>query len=362
MSKSTRPNGPVAAAPVERAEERNFRPSALTDFVGQAKVKKTLAMMLRASQKRGQALEHVVFFGPPGLGKTTLAAIVAAEMGAQLHEVSAPALFKTGDLAAVLSIVQAKDVLFLDEVHRLRAEIAELLYGAMENFRLSIVLDRGDPPITLPLPMFTLIGATTDYGLLPGPLRARFGHSFALSLYTEDELRDVVLRAGLLAGIAVEEDAAREIARRSRGTPRVALRLFRRTLDLATDRDCDRLDAAIVRDAMSLLGVDALGLEDADRRYLHTLAQTYNSGPVGPKSLAASSGLDLATIEQVIEPWLLQAGLIARTRYGRALTPLGHVHLGGNGHASGEAFELIDEDDFELVEGDEVIELDEEGG
>ncbi len=327
MSKQ-QPNGPTWADAIERTEERNFRPQRLADFVGQGKVIRTLSMMLSAAQKRGQALEHVVFFGPPGLGKTTLAAIVAAEMGATMHELSAPALFRPGDLAAILSVVRARDVLFLDEIHRLRAEIAELLYSAMEDFKLSVALKNGEPPISVPLPYFTLIGATTDYGLLPGPLRARFGHSFALGLYTDAELRDVVLRASGRIGWTVYQDAALEIARRSRGTPRVALRLFRRSVDLATGIDQDWLDVWVVQAAMDLIGVDALGLEDAHRHYLNVLVKTYAGGPVGPKALSASAGLDLATIEQVIEPWLLQAGLIARTRFGRALTPKGLVHLG----------------------------------
>lgn len=308
------------------AEERNFRPRTLDDFVGQTRLKGTLRMMLHSAQKRKQTLEHVLFFGLPGLGKTTLAAIIAAEMGATLRELAAPALAKAGDLVSVLSVLRPRDVLFLDEIHRLRSEIAELLYSAMEDYRVSIVSKGDAEPITLPLHPFTLVGATTDYGLLPGPLRDRFGQTFPLELYTEDELSQVIARAAETAGLLVDADSLQLLAARARGTPRVALRLFRRVRDLAVVEEVD-ITGDLTERALGLLRVDALGLDEPDRRYLYVLLEHYGGGPVGPQSLAASTGFDPATITEVIEPLLLRRGLIIRTRKGRKLTPFGQAHV-----------------------------------
>ncbi len=311
---------------IDAAEERNFRPGTLSDFVGQARLKATLALMLTSAQKRHQPLEHVLFFGLPGLGKTTLAHVIAAEMGAALKELAAPALNKPGDLASVLVLLQERDVLFLDEIHRLKNEIAEILYSAMEDFQISILPTPGEPPVTLRLRRFTLVGATTDYGLLPGPLRDRFGQVFPLDLYSQTELVQVVARAADKAGLLLDAESLDLIASRARGTPRVALRLFRRCRDLAVVDERD-ITGELTARALALLRVDALGLDEADRRYLSVLLEHYAGGPVGPKSLAASTGLDLATIEAAIEPHLLRCGLLIRTRKGRALTEAGRAHL-----------------------------------
>lgn len=313
--------------PVEVIEERNFRPTSLDEFVGQSRLKAMLNLMLRSAQKRRQTIEHVLFYGLPGLGKTTLAAIIAGEMGAALKELAAPALAKPGDLASVLVLLQERDVLFLDEIHRLKNEIAEVLYSAMEDFRVSLVTSPGEPPVTLGLKRFTLVGATTDYGLLPGPLRDRFGQVFPLALYSQDELAQVVARAADKASLLMDDDALSLIAARARGTPRVALRLFRRCRDLAVVEDSDFITGHLTARALELLRVDALGLDEADRRYLRVLLEHYKGGPVGPRSLAASAGLDLATIEAAIEPHLLRSGLLIRTRKGRALTDAGRDHL-----------------------------------
>ena len=313
-------------------EERNFRPLTLSEFIGQARIKQTLGLMLNSARIQGMPLEHVVFYGPPGLGKTTLAQIIANEQAATLREVSAPSVERLGDLIAILVALREKDVLFVDEIHALKREAIEVLYSAMEDFIANIPVkgastETGAVPLSLPLRHFTLVGATTDFGLLPGPLRARFGHLFALDLYTVDELEQVVLRAASLSDVLIDRASATMLAWRARGTPRIALRLFRRTLDVAVSLGED-ITLDVTQQAMDMLDVDDLGLEDADRRYLAALAQTYGGGPVGPRSLAASTGFDEATVTQAIEPWLLRAGLLARTRLGRRLTRQGWQHVG----------------------------------
>ncbi|MGB8213550.1 MAG: Holliday junction branch migration DNA helicase RuvB [Anaerolineales bacterium] len=312
---------------IQQTDERNFRPRALADFIGQAEVKKTLRLMLDAAQKRGSVLEHVIFFGPPGLGKTTLAAIIAAEMNGRLFELSASSVKKAGDLASVLAKVQRNDVVFLDEIHALGRDVAEILYSAMEDFVLNIIVESEKPPVQLHMPPFTLVGATTDFGMLPEPMRARFGQSFHLQIYTLDELRQVVGRAADTLGYMYDDDGLEGIARRARGTPRVALRLFRRCVDAAINASQDWLDAALVETTMPVLGLDKRGLDDADRKYLGTLVHVYRGGPVGPRSIAASANLDLATVETVIEPALLQMSLIARTPRGRRITREGYAHV-----------------------------------
>ena len=267
-----------------------------------------------------------------GRGKTVLSGIIAREQGANLREVSAPSIERLGDLVSILIALQDRDVLFLDEVQALRGEYAELMYSALEDFKIAIPVkggsaETGAMPLILPLKHFTMVGATTDFGLLPGPLRARFGHLFALDLYSVEELEQVVLRAARLADVLIDRASARMIAERSRGTPRIALRLFRRAYDVAVSLG-DDLTLEVTEQAMTMLEIDALGLDDADRRYLAALAQTYQGGPVGPKSLAASTGFDEATVTQAIEPWLLRAGLLACTRLGRRLTRLGWQHTG----------------------------------
>ena len=309
------------------ADERNFRPQRLEDFIGQGDLKRTLRLMLDSACQRSAVLEHVVFYGGPGLGKTTLAAIIASEQKARFHELSAPSLQKPGDLASVLAMLQKSDVLFLDEIHAMRREMAEVLYSAMEDFKISIKTEGSERPIVMSLNTFTLVGATTDFGLLPEPMRARFGQGFYLQTYTLNELKAVALRAADTLGYMTDEAALSGIAVRSRGTPRVALRLLRRCVDAAVSVGTDIIDGSLVEETMPLLGLDALGLEDADRKYLATLVTVYNGGPVGPRSIAANAGLDLATVEHVIEPALLTMGLIARTPRGRRITKNGYAHV-----------------------------------
>lgn len=309
------------------ADERNFRPKHLEDFIGQSDLKRTLRLMIDSALQRGTTLEHIVFYGGPGLGKTTLAAIIAAENGSRFHELAAPSVQKPGDLAQVLIALQRGDVLFLDECHALPRTVAEILYSAMEDFRLSIVLKSGERPLAMSLAPFTLVGATTDFGLLPEPMRARFGQGFYLQPYTHEELQAVILRAADALGYLMDAAALDGLARRARGTPRVALRLLRRCVDAAVQMNTDVIDGDLVEATMPLLGLDALGLEEADRRYLTTLVTVYRGGPVGPRSIAANAGLDLATVEQVIEPALLSLGLIARTPRGRRITRAGYAHI-----------------------------------
>lgn len=310
------------------ADERNFRPKTLDDFIGQGDLKKTLRLMLDSSTQRQATLEHVVFYGGPGLGKTTLAAIIAAEQKARFHELAAPSIQKAGDLASILVMLQPSDVLFLDECHAMRREMAELLYSAMEDFKISIKPEGSEARlITMSINPFTLVGATTDFGMLPEPMRARFGQGFYLQLYTLDELKAVALRAADTLGYMTDEAALTGIAVRSRGTPRVALRLLRRCVDAAVSMSTDILDGGLVESTMPLLGLDDLGLEDADRKYLAVLVTTYRGGPVGPRSLAANAGMDMATVEHVIEPALLLMGLIARTPRGRRITRKGYAHV-----------------------------------
>ena len=313
-----------------RTDERNWRPSSLDDFVGQSAIKATLNLMLQSALMRGAALEHVAFFGPPGLGKTTLAYIIANTVGGQLRELSAPAITKPGDLAGVLTSLKMGDVLFLDEIHALKRDIAEMLYSAMEDFKVSIKLEKQEDVITLPIQRHTLVGATTDYGLLPEPLRARFGHIFPLDLYTQDELESVVARAAFLSEVLIDQDSLAMIALRGRGTPRLALRLFRRCYDLAVVRETE-LTTDLTVETMDMLNVDELGLDETDRRYLHTLATVYCGGPAGLKALATSAGLNPVTVERSVEPWLLRSGLVARTRLGRRITKAGMTHLTATG-------------------------------
>jgi Holliday junction DNA helicase RuvB len=304
-----------------------FRPTTLADFTGQGEIKAVLTLMLDSARERGVPLEHVLFHGPPGLGKTTLAAIIAAEMGGQLRELSAPSIQKAGDLVTVLTLLQERDVLFLDEIHRLDSRIAEMLYSGMEDFKVSIQQDPKSQPITMHLRRFTLVGATTDFGLLPSPLRDRFGHTFPLDLYKVEELEEVVNRAASLLGVLCDEESVRMIAERSRGTPRVALRILRRCIDMAISMK-DDLHKEVTTKALDLLKIDDQGLDLQDQRYLATLAEIYQGGPAGPKAIAASAGLDVPTTESVIEPWLVRAGFVARTKRGRRMTRKGWRHLG----------------------------------
>lgn len=328
-------------------DERNWRPTTLDGFIGQTALKAPLGLMLRSAQTRGTILEHVCFYGGPGLGKTTLAAIIANEMGGSLREMAAPSVTKAADLVQALTLLQPGDVLFLDEIHALKRDIAEMLYSAMEDFKVGIQIESGGEPITLHLKRFSLVGATTDFGLLPAPLRARFGQLFPLNLYTDDELQQVIMRAAEKSETLIDRASLQMIATRSRGTPRLALRLFRRCYDLAVVRDTD-LWSDIAAEALTMLRVDELGLDDTDRRYLDTLIDVYAGGPVGLKALSTSAGIDSTTAEHSIEPWLLRSGLIARTRLGRRITRKGMAHIvpGAVLKPAQVSFET-DPDDFE---------------
>ncbi|WP_217915709.1 Holliday junction branch migration DNA helicase RuvB [Miltoncostaea marina] len=310
--------------------ERSLRPRRLGDFIGQDAVKQQLAIFLQAARQRGEALDHVLLAGPPGLGKTSLAGIVAEELGAGFHVTSGPVLERKGDLAAVLTALEPHDVLFIDEIHRLNRAIEEVLYPAMEDFQLDVVLGQGPSARTLrlDLPRFTLIGATTRTGLLTTPLRARFGVFHRLNYYGAGELAAIVHRSARLLGVEVDDDGAAAMAARSRGTPRIANRLLRRVRDVAQVRGAARIDRAVAEEALELLEVDALGLEELDRQILRRLAETFEGRPVGLGTLADSVGEAADTIEDVYEPYLLQEGLLKRTPRGRVATPRAFRHLG----------------------------------
>ncbi|MDZ4827518.1 MAG: Holliday junction branch migration DNA helicase RuvB [Actinomycetota bacterium] len=319
-----------AADPVEAAEETTLRPRRLDEFVGQPRLREHLEIMLSAARKRGQAVDHVLFAGPPGLGKTTLGGIVATEMGARLQPTSGPALERAGDLAAILTNLDDGDVLFIDEIHRLPRAVEEVLYPAMEDFQLDIVIGKGPSArtIRLDLPRFTLVGATTRTGLITGPLRDRFGFVARLDYYTPDDLALIVTRVAEILGVELEAEGATEIASRARGTPRVANRLLKRVRDFAEVRVDGRVTAATARDALALFEVDALGLDKIDRAILTALCRTFTGRAVGLGTLAVSVGEAPETVEDVYEPFLLQCGLIERTPRGRMATAAAFEHLG----------------------------------
>ena len=308
----------------------SLRPRRLEDFIGQEGVRQQLAIFLEAARQRGEALDHVLLAGPPGLGKTSLAGIVAAEMGVGFHVTSGPILERKGDLAAVLTALEPHDVLFIDEIHRLNRAIEEVLYPAMEDFQLDVVLGQGPSARTLrlDLPHFTLVGATTRTGLLTTPLRARFGVFHRLDYYRPPELAAIVRRSARLLEVSIDEEGAAALAARARGTPRIVNRLLRRVRDVAQVRGHAVVDRGVAEDALELLEVDALGLEELDRRILRLLAVTFEGRPVGLGTLADSVGESPDTIEDVYEPFLLQEGLITRTPRGRMATPRAYRHLG----------------------------------
>src|SRR5690349_6042242 len=307
-----------------------LRPKSLEEFVGQQAARENLRVFIEAARMRGDPLDHVLFFGPPGLGKTTLAQIIAREMGSGFRATSGPVIAKSGDLAALLTNLEDGDVLFIDEIHRLNPAVEEVLYPAMEDRALDLMIGEGPSArsVRIELPRFTLIGATTRQGLLTTPLRDRFGIPVRLNFYTVEELEQVVRRAARLLGVRLAEDGGREIARRSRGTPRIAGRLLRRVRDFAHAAGSDSIDSKVADKALSRLEIDALGLDAMDRRYLTMIADLYGGGPVGVETLAAGLSEPRDTIEDVIEPFLIQLGLIARTARGRALNGRGYVHLG----------------------------------
>jgi Holliday junction DNA helicase RuvB len=319
------PTGDPATDPVA-----SLRPRTLEEFVGQTELKRRLGVILEAARRRGQAADHFLFAGPPGLGKTSLAGIVANEMGVALHVTSGPALERPGDLAAILTKLGEGDVLFIDEIHRLSRSVEEVLYPAMEDFELDIVLGKGPAArsIRLDLPRFCLVGATTRTGLITGPLRDRFGLVARLDYYEPEDLRAIVLRAAAILGAVIDEAGAEEVAGRSRGTPRIANRLLRRVRDVAEVEGDGRIDAVVARHGLEIFGIDDRGLDKVDRSVLSALCERFGGGPVGLSTLAIAVSEPTETVEDVYEPYLIQQGFLARTPRGRVATPAAWHHLG----------------------------------
>ncbi|MGI8974449.1 MAG: Holliday junction branch migration DNA helicase RuvB [Gaiella sp.] len=317
-------------SPDDAEVERSLRPSRLREFVGQERVKEQLEVALDAARARGEALDHVLLVGPPGLGKTTLAQIVREELGVGIRTVAGPALERKGDIAAILTGLEERDVLFIDEIHRVNRAIEEILYPALEDFRLDIIVGQGPAArtLTLDLPSFTLVGATTRTGLLTTPLRDRFGMTFRLGYYDAEQLSSIVLRSAGILGLEIDDAAASEIARRSRGTPRIANRILRRVRDVAEVRHAGAITMPIAREALELLEVDDQGLERIDRELLDAIVKKFGGGPVGLSTLAVTLGEETDTIEDVYEPFLLQLGFLQRTPRGRVITALGRAHVG----------------------------------
>ncbi len=312
------------------ASDTSLRPQRLAEFIGQEQARQNLSVFIDAARKRGEALDHVLFVGPPGLGKTTLAQIVARELGVGFRATSGPVIAKAGDLAALLTGLEERDVLFIDEIHRLNPAVEEILYPAMEDFQLDLIIGEGPAArsVKIDIAKFTLIGATTRAGLLTNPLRDRFGIPVRLNFYTVGELEQIVTRGARVLGVAISADGANEIARRSRGTPRIAGRLLRRVRDFASVADAKAIDRAIADNALKALEVDAAGLDAMDRRYLSTIAMNYGGGPVGVETLAAALSEPRDALEDIIEPYLIQCGLLQRTPRGRLLTSHAFRHLG----------------------------------
>ena len=316
----------------EEQIELTLRPQNLQDYIGQAQLKNKLRVYIKAAKEREEALDHVLLYGPPGLGKTTLAMVIAHEMAVNIKTTSGPAIEKPGDLVALLNELQPGDVLFIDEIHRLPKVVEEMLYSAMEDYYIDIVVGEGPTahPVHFPLPPFTLIGATTRAGMLSAPLRDRFGIVEHMNYYNQDELKQIIFRSARIFDTQIEEQGAHELALRSRGTPRIANRLLKRVRDFAQVAHRQAIDAAIVKQALDLLQVDSRGLDEIDRKMLLTMINFYQGGPVGLKTIAANIGEETNTIEEMYEPYLIQIGYISRTPRGRGVTPAAYDHLGIN--------------------------------
>ncbi|MBX3095823.1 MAG: Holliday junction branch migration DNA helicase RuvB [Fimbriimonadaceae bacterium] len=316
--------------PGEESIELSLRPRRLSEFVGQRQIRENLSVYLQAAQKRGEPLDHLLLYGPPGLGKTTLAHIVGAEMGVGVHITSGPAIVRAGDLAGILTNLEPGEVLFIDEIHRLPRPVEEILYPAMEDRKVDVMLGSGPAArsIRLEIPPITVIGATTRQGMLSGPLRHRFGIDFHLEFYAADDLQRILIRSAALLGYDLADDGAEEIARRSRGTPRIANRLLRRVRDFAQVAEEGTITQSLTQHALGQLQVDLAGLDRVDQLYLRTIIDKFSGGPVGIETIAASLGEDTGTLEDVCEPYLLQKGFIMRTPRGRTATTLAYDHLG----------------------------------
>ncbi|MBQ4307004.1 MAG: Holliday junction branch migration DNA helicase RuvB [Lachnospiraceae bacterium] len=310
--------------------EGSLRPKLLRDYIGQDKIKESISISIEAARGRGEPMDHVLLYGPPGLGKTTLSGIIAQEMGVNMRVTSGPAIEKPGEMAAILNGLQEGDVLFVDEIHRLNKQVEEVLYPAMEDFCIDIMIGKGSSAksIRLDLPKFTLIGATTRPGMLSNPLRDRFGIIHRLEYYDVNQLKKIILNSAARLGVEVEDEAAKEMARRSRGTPRLANRVLKRVRDYAEVRFDGTVTEAVAKEALDMMDVDRMGLDHVDRRYLSTIITKFGGGPVGVETLAAAIGEDPGTLEDVVEPYLLQNGFMNRTKTGRVATKDAYLHLG----------------------------------